>query len=89
MAGIGEPETDSLREQYHLAVFHRVEQSQSGLRVSSGVKRLRRLLAGPGKLSALIERVGFLNVRGIQQHDPQQLAGHVRGKDPAPESVFH
>ena len=85
---VGEPEGDPLGDLRHLPVFHRMEQGQRGLRVGGGVQGLHRVLAGPGQPAAFIDRVGLLDMGRVQQHDPQELAGHIRGVDGAPEALL-
>ncbi len=88
MARVRQTEADGVVDRNLGVVVHRNQMGQGFLYVRDCVKRLYRRFAVPLALAVFVFGVGLLDMAGIEEHDPQELAGHCRGIDPAPEALL-
>ena len=88
MARVDELRRDALAQLHRLAVFARLDELLHALGVLDGVERLHRRTARAQILAVLILGVGLLNVRGVLQHDAEELRRETGGDDLALESVL-
>ncbi|MNZ82442.1 hypothetical protein D3C78_1011400 [compost metagenome] len=81
--GIVEGHADAARHFYLVTVQHRATQLERQFGVGFGVQRYHRLAAEACAPLVFPLGVIFLNVRGIHQHQLQQVAGGIRRIDRA------
>ena len=88
MAGIYEPDPDSVRDVLLCIVIDRNEAPDRAFRILLVVQRLHHLLARTLRLAVLPLCFKFLYMRGIQEHDAAQRGGSPRRKDLSLEALL-
>ena len=88
MARIRHPHDDTLGYLQNLPILAGAQQSDSGGSVVGVIHRQHRRLTGTLRFSGLPLGFGLLNVGGIHEHNPAQVAGCLGGVDGAGEAVL-
>ena len=88
MARVKEPDLDSVCNIRILFVINRNETGNCAFRIQPVIQRLHQGIACALRLPVLPLRFKFLNVGGIQQHDPAQSRSPACREDLPPESML-
>ena len=89
MARIAEEDAQVVRQAQFLVVRDGRELLERVHRIVDAVKRLNRLIAAPPPLAVHQLRIRLLDVRGVGQHDPDEVTRRLRRVDRSLEALAH